>query len=386
MNRKIPYGKQTVTSEDIDAVVEVLKSDLLTQGPKLEQFERLIAQYHKAKYAVAFANGTAALHAAYHAAGVEQDDEIITSPITFAATANAAVFCGGKPVFVDIDLATNCIDIEKIEEKTTEKTKVITPVSLAGYPVDLKRIHSIAKKHECCIIHDAAHAIGSKRDGTFGMEYADMAILSFHPVKHVAAGEGGMVLTNSEKLYRKLVLFRTHGITKDPAVLSMNPGPWYYEMVSLGFNYRLTELQAALGISQFKRIKQNLKQRNEIAKAYQEVFSQSGIFITPPELGFQILNDVEADHIHAYHLYTLRLKDNSKRLDFYNYLHQQGVLAQVHYIPVHLQPYYKQRFGYRQGDFPNAEMYYSGEVSIPMYHNMDQDDRSYIIETVLKYK
>lgn len=223
--KRIPYGKQTIIQEDIDAVVNVLKSDYLTTGPKLKEFEELVAAYHGARFAVAFSNGTAALHGAYYAAGTVPGDEIITSPITFAASANAAVYCGAKPVFADIDLATNCIDVNKIEEQITEKTRVITPVSLAGYPVDLKAIRAIADKHGCRIIHDAAHAIGSKRNGTFGMEYADMAILSFHPVKHIATGEGGMVLTNNKELYRKLLLFRTHGITKDPELLSENHGP-----------------------------------------------------------------------------------------------------------------------------------------------------------------
>lgn len=386
MDRKIPYGKQTVIQEDIDAVVEVLKSDFLTQGPKLTEFEKAVAEYHGAKYAVAFANGTAALHGAYHAAGVEYGDEIITSPITFAATANAAIYCGGRPVFTDIDLETNCIDISRIEEKITAKTKVISPVSLAGYPVDLKEIRQIANKYNCVIIHDAAHAIGSKRDGSFGMEFADMAVLSFHPVKHVATGEGGMVLTNNEELHHRLSLFRTHGITKEPGLLLENDGPWYYEMISLGYNYRMADMQAALGISQFRRIKENLKQRNETAETYQNAFSQNNNLIVPPEVGFDVLTDSAAENIHAYHLYTLRVKEPKVRPDFYAYLHQKGILAQIHYIPVHLQPYYKKQFGYKRGDFPNAESYYASEISIPMYHNMDKADRDYVIDTIRAYK
>ncbi|MCB6992351.1 UDP-4-amino-4,6-dideoxy-N-acetyl-beta-L-altrosamine transaminase [bacterium 210820-DFI.6.37] len=381
-DRRIPYGKQTILPEDIDAVVNVLKSDFLTQGPKLKIFEETVASYHGAKYAVAFANGTAALHGAYYAAGVVTGDEIITSPITFVASANAAIYCGGKPVFADIDLNTNCISIEEIEKKLTPSTKVITPVSLAGYPVDLKKIKKIADEAECYIIHDAAHAIGSKNNGTFGMEYADMAILSFHPVKHIATGEGGMVLTNNEELYRKLSLFRTHGITKSPELLEDNQGPWYYEMISLGFNYRMTDIQAALGISQFKRIDNNLRQRNQIAKIYNEELLTLDGMILPPNVGFEILEDASARSIHSYHLYTLRLESFYDRYKVYAYLHEHGIMAQIHYIPVHLQPYYRQHFGYQKGDYPNAEKYYNGEISLPMYHNMEFGDLEYIIDTI----
>ena len=384
--KKIPYGKQSVTANDIDEVVAVLKSDFLTTGPKVRAFEEKVAKYHKAKYAVAFSNGTAALHAAYHAAGITDGDEIITSPITFAASANAAVYCGARPVLADIDLDTNCVDIGELECRMTEKTKVITPVSLAGYPVDLKAIRKIADRFHCRIIHDAAHAIGSRREGTFGMEYADLAILSFHPVKHITTGEGGMVLTNDQELYDRLLLFRTHGITKDPARMDRCDGPWYYEMQSLGFNYRLSDIHAALGISQFDRINENLKKRNRIAKAYQEAFSGKTGLILPPGVGFDVIKDDDAENIHAYHLYTLRVADADRRLDFYTYLHDNGILAQVHYIPLHLQPYYQRRFGFRRGDFPKAEAYYDSEVSIPMYHGMEESDLEYVIDKILSYE
>lgn len=380
--RIIPYGKQTITQEDIDSVVGVLKSNYLTTGPKIGEFEKIVAEYHGAKYAVAFANGTAALHGAYSAAGIKDGDEIITSPITFAASANAAIYCGGIPKFVDIAPETNCIDIEQIEDAVSVKTKVITPVSLAGYPVNLKEIRTIADKHGCRIIHDAAHAIGSKRNGSFGMEYVDMAILSFHPVKHIATGEGGMVLTNNEELYNKLILFRSHGITKNPELLTENHGPWYYEMISLGYNYRMTDIQAALGISQFERINENLRQRNELAQKYNEAFSDNAKLILPPQIGFEIITDDNVQNVHSYHLYNMRLTDPDKRLEFYNYLHENGILAQIHYIPVHLLPYYRKRFGFKEGDFPIAEMYYNSEISIPMYHNMQQEDRDYIIKVV----
>lgn len=388
--KNIPYGHQTITQEDIDTVTEVLQSDFLTQGPKLNEFEKQVANYHNAKYGVAFSNGTAALHGAYYAAGIHAGDEIITSPITFAATSNAAIYCGAKPVFADIDLETNCINPEEVEKNISLNTKAITPVSLAGYPVDLKNIRAIADStgKKCYVIHDAAHAIGSRRKGTFGLEYADMAILSFHPVKHIATGEGGMVLTNNQELYDRLKLFRSHGIVKnyDNRTNDQVQGPWYYEMVSLGFNYRLTEIQAALGISQFKRIQENLVQRNEIAKEYGEAFKYNSTVIIPPQIGFDILKDPLAENIHSYHLYTLRLSNPEKRLDFYYYLHKHGILAQIHYIPVYWHPFYRDAFGYKMGDYPKAEEYYASEISIPMYHNMKNEDKQYIIDIVNNYK
>ena len=267
---KIPYGKQCITEEDIAKVVEVLRSELITQGEVLPEFEKTIAEYHGAKHGVAFSNGTAALHAAYAVLGTKTGDEILSSPMTFAASVNGGLYCGATPRFVDMDPATNCMDVNKLRDAVTDKTKVITPISYAGYPVDLRAIHEVAAEKGCHVIHDACHAIGSRRDGTFGMEYVDMAILSFHPVKHVTTGEGGMVLTNSDELDAKLRLFRTHGITRDPASLRKNDGPWYYEMQSLGYNYRMTDFQAALGLSQFSRIKENLANRNAIAARYRE--------------------------------------------------------------------------------------------------------------------
>jgi len=386
--KKISYGKQTILDEDIKAVVEVLKSDFLTQGPKVSEFEETLAKYHGAKYGVAFCNGTAALHGTYNAIGIKPGDEIITTPITFVATANGAIYCGGKPVLTDINPNTNCIDVSKIEEKITQNTKAISPVSLAGYPVDLKTIRKIADNHGLYIIHDSAHALGSSRNGTFGMEYADMAILSFHPVKHIATGEGGMVLTNNEELYKKLLLFRSHGITKDSKLLNKNDGPWYYEMQSLGYNYRMSDIHAALGISQFKRVNDNLISRNKTAKIYNDAFENLDFLIIPPNIGFNILKTKDAtktDNIHAYHLYTLRLKNPAKRLEFYTYLHEKGIMAQIHYVPVHMQPYYMVNFGYKQGDFPNAENYYASEISIPMYHNITVEDRQYVIDTITAF-
>ena len=388
-NKKIPYGRQSITDADIKAVTDVLHSEYITQGPKILEFEKEIARYHCAEYAVSFSNGTAALHGAYKVAGVRDGDEIITSPITFVATANAALYCGAKPAFVDIDMHTYCIDIKEIHKKVSSKTKVITPVSFGGYPVDLKQIKDIADENHSYVIHDAAHAIGSKRTGSFGMEYSDMAVLSFHPVKHITTGEGGAVLTNDKELYDKLLLFRNHGITKNAKKTSDSNGGWYYEMQMLGHNYRLTDIQSALGISQLKRINENLRSRNITASKYNRAFSISDQLITPPDIGFEIIEQMESDKIqnlHSYHLYPLRIRKKEKRLEFYNYLHEKGILAQIHYIPIYRQPYYKKLFSYKVSDYPNAEEYYESEISIPMYHNMCEEDIDYVVDTILKYK
>lgn len=385
----IPYGKQEILQEDIDKVVEVLKSDFLTQGPEIGAFEKTVAEYHGAKYAVAFSNGTAALHGAYSCVGISEGDEIITSPITFAASANGALYCGGKPVFADIDKNTNCIDIEQIEGKITPKTKVITPVAYAGFPVDLKSIREIADRHGCRVIYDAAHAIGSRRGGSFGMEYIDAAILSFHPVKHIAAGEGGMILTNDEELFHKLQLFRSHGITKDPELLEDNHGGWYYEMQSLGYNYRITDIQCALANSQFKRIDDNLIRRNKIAKAYDEMLAGSEFVDVPPSVGYEVLNTkdpAKTADLHSYHLYTVAMKDPGLRKEMYEYLRSKGVLVQIHYVPVHLQPYYKKNFGYKPGDCPIAEDFYSREISLPMFHALKEDEQEYVVDCIKNFK
>jgi UDP-4-amino-4,6-dideoxy-N-acetyl-beta-L-altrosamine transaminase len=382
---RIPYGKQTITDDDIQAVESVLRSDYLTQGPRVPEFEATVATYHKAKYAVAFSSGTAALHGAYYALGVSNGDEIITSPITFAATANAAIFLGATPVFADIDISTNCIDVTDIEDRITENTKVISPVSLAGYPVDLKSVRKIADTRGLKVLHDASHAVASKRGGAFGMKYADIAVLSFHPVKHVATGEGGMALTNSEEMRDKLILFRSHGITKNEELMSRCDGPWYYEMVDLGYNYRMTDIQAALGVSQFSRIDENIRQRNETALSYDKSFAGIDGLITPPNVGYEILDDASADDVHSWHLYTLRLSDAGQRRALYDYLHKAGIIAQIHYIPLHTMPYYKKKFGYKQGDYPKAEAYYASEISIPMYHEMDDGTRGYVVDTVTSF-
>ena len=384
--KKIPYGRQSITDEDINAGVEVLKSDYLTQGPRIGEVESMMAEYHGAKHAVAFSNGTAALFAAYDSIGIGEGDEVISSPITFVASTNGAVYCGGTPVFADLDPETNCIDIDKIEAKVTKNTKAINPIAYAGYPVDLKKVREIADRNDCSVIYDAAHAIGSCRDGSFGMEYADAAILSFHPVKHIAAGEGGMVLTNRDDVYERLLMFRSHGITKDPKLLQKNDGGWYYEMQSLGYNFRITDMQCALASSQFKRIKSNLKRRNEIASVYESELKDVDFIQTPPSVGYEILDNENCDNIHAYHLYTITVNDPADRRPLYEHLHENGVLAQIHYVPVHLHPYYRERFGFAEGDCPCAEDFYNREISIPMFHSLSEEDQQYVIDTIKSFK
>ena len=388
MEKKIPYGKQTILEEDIEAVTNVLKSDFITQGPEIPKFEKTLADYHGIKYGTAFSSGTAALHASYDALDVEKGDEIITSPITFAATVNAALYCGAKPVFVDIDPNTNCIDISKIEDKITKRTKVIVPVSLAGYPVEIKKICKLADKYDLKVLYDSAHAICSRRDGEYCAKGADITELSFHPVKHITCGEGGMSLTNSEKYDQKLKMFRSHGITKNEKLMNGNDGPWYYEMQFLGYNYRMTDIQAALGRSQFSRINCNIISRNRAARIYDDAFSGYDWMFTPPNVGFDILDthDIKTtDNLHSYHLYTLQIKDSSKRRMFYDYLHERGIMVQVHYIPVHLLPYYRNQYGFKPGDYPLSESYYKCELSLPMYHNISDDEINYVIDAVKKF-
>lgn len=372
----IPYGKQWIDEEDIQEVVKVLKSDWITQGPMVEKFEKKVAEYCIVKYAVAFNSGTAALHAAYYAAGLKAGDEIITSPITFTATSNAAIFLGAKPVFCDIDFNTYCIDVDKIEEKITKKTKIITPVSYAGYPVDIESIKEIAKKYNIIVIEDAAHALGAIRNGKKVGSEADMTILSFHPVKHITTGEGGMVLTNNEEFYEKLKLFRTHGITKDNSKLSKIEGPWYYEMIDLGYNYRIPDILCALGYSQMSKIEVFVERRNYIAKKYDDAFEGVKEITIPPR--------PNKNSRHAYHLYPILINNPEKRRIVFEKLREKGIFAQVHYIPVHLQPYYRKNFGYKIGDYPMAEEFYKREISIPIFPKMTEEEINYVIQSVLE--
>ncbi len=380
--KSISYGRQSITQEDIDAVVGVLHSDFLTQGPKIKEFENAFAQYVHAKYAVAVSNGTLALHLCMLAKGVKQGDKIITTPITFAASANSVLYCGGEVDFVDIDKNTFLIDLDKLEEKlaSSEKGtyKGVVPVDLAGYPVDVERLRNIADKYNLWIVEDACHApggyfINSKGTKQFcgNGQYSDLQIFSFHPVKHITTGEGGMITTNNKDLYEKLLLLRTHGITKQPDLLHENHGGWYYEMQQLGYNYRLSDIHAALGISQLKRANKGIEKRKLIAKRYNEAFKNTSIKIPKVKNNFS----------HAYHLYIIQVKN---RLELYNYLRKNSIFAQVHYIPVHLQPYYKQ-FGWKKGDMPVAEAYYEKCLSLPMYPSLSEEEQDFVIEKTINF-
>jgi len=372
----IPYGKQWLDEDDINAVVETLKGDWITQGPKVEEFEKALADYVGIKYAVALNSGTSALHAAYFAAGVGEGDEVITSPITFVATANAAVMLGAKVVFADIDMKTYCLDPEEVKKRITPKTKVVAPVLYAGYPADLEPFLDLKEKYGLTIIEDAAHALGAVRNGRKVGVDADMTIFSFHPVKHITTGEGGAVVTNNKIYYEKLRMFRTHGITKDKEKLTRYDGPWYYEQHILGYNYRITDLQCALGISQLRKVEHFVKRRNEIAKRYDEALSGIDKLVTPPK--------VEKDGWrHAYHIYPILLNDVDRK-NFYFKLKERGILPQVHYIPVHLQPFYRNKFGYHEGDLPNAEDYYRREITIPLFSKMSDAQVEYVINAIIK--
>ncbi len=374
---KIPYGRQVINNNDIEKVVRVLKSDLITQGPLIIKFEEALCRYTGSKYAVALSNGTAALHLACLAAGIQKGDEVITSPITFVASANCAFYCGAKPIFVDVEPHTGNIDSCFIDRAISHRTKAIIPVHFAGHPCDMRAIHAIARKKGLCIIEDAAHALGSDyRITKIGSnKYADMTILSFHPVKAITTGEGGAILTNSKELYKKICLLRSHGITKDAGKFSQKtPGPWYYEMQELGFNYRITDFQCALGISQLQKIDMFISRRRFIAKNYNDAFMKNPYFHTPIELPYARS---------AYHLYPIRLKNEliHKKKVIFNALRGLGLMVNVHYIPVYWQPFYV-KLGYKLGLCPQAEKFYKSEISLPIYPSMKNTDIRKVIRTV----
>lgn len=381
--KPIPYGRQEINDDDINAVIEVLKSDYLTQGPAVEKFESEFASYIGCKYAVAVANGTAALHLSSLALGVNETSKVITTPITFAASANCILYCGGKVDFVDIDSETALIDLNKVED-LLKKSKQglyqgIIPVDFAGYPVNLEELKQIADKHNLWILEDACHAPGGAFLDSKGLiqkcgnsDFSDISIFSFHPVKHIATGEGGMITTNNEFLYKKLLLLRTHGITKNPLLMNENHGGWYYEMQELGYNYRLSDIHAALGSSQLKRANENLERRRHIAERYDQAFENSKIKIIKPKESF----------FHAYHLYIIQIQ---KRNELYEVLKENNIYPQVHYIPVHTMPYYKS-LGWKKGDFPLAESYYENCLSIPMYPTLSKEDQEKVINIILNFE
>lgn len=374
----IPYGKQSINKSDVDAVVKALKSDYLTTGPLVKTFEGKFANFVGAKYAVAVSSGTAALHVACLAAGLKKKDELITSPMTFAASANCALYCGAKPVFVDVKESNGLIDEDLIPKKITKNTKIIIPVHLGGLPANLEKIKKIALKNKLIVIEDACHALGSKyKKSKIGdCKYSDMAVFSFHPVKHITTAEGGMITTNSKKLYGKLLLFRTHGITKEPKMLTnKNVATWYYEMLELGFNYRMTDMQSALGLSQLKRVNKFIKKRLELAKLYDKELSKiKGIHIIKSE------QDVK----NAYHLYIVKTQDLKVRMNLFNYLYENGIHCQVHYIPVYWHPYY-QKLGYEKGLCPMAERFYEKIISIPIYPDLSSNDQKKVVGVIKRF-
>ncbi len=373
----LPYGHQWIDDEDIESVVEVLKGDWITQGPKIREFEKAVAEFVGTKYAVALSSGTAALHAACFIAGITPGDEVIVTPITFAASSNCVLYMGGRPVFADIKEDTYNIDPEEIERKITSKTKAIIPVDFAGQPSDLDEIYEIAKKHNSMIIEDASHVLGAEyKDKKVGSS-SDLTIFSFHPVKHITTGEGGIVTTNNKGFYESLLMFRTHGITKNKAKLTKNEGPWYYEMQELGYNYRITDFQCALGISQLKKLDKFIGQRKEIVKRYNEAFRNIEEIIVPYE---------KPEVKSAWHIYVVRLnldKLKTTRKKIFEALRGENIGVHVHYIPVYYHPYY-QKLGYPKGLCPKAEKYYEEAITLPLFPKMSDKDVEDVISAVKK--
>ncbi|MBI5412972.1 UDP-4-amino-4,6-dideoxy-N-acetyl-beta-L-altrosamine transaminase [Candidatus Peregrinibacteria bacterium] len=371
----IPYGKQTIDEADILAVIETLKSDWLTQGPKVIEFEKKLAEYCGVKYAVVVNNGTAALHLAYFVAGLKSDDEIILSPLTFAATANAALWQGAKPVFVDVNPKTGNIDPKLIEEKITNKTRVITPVDYTGRPADLDTIKAIAEKYNLIVVEDACQAFGASYKNKKVGSISDLTVFSFHPVKTITTGEGGAVLTDNENYYKKMKMFVTHGMTKQNFV-NESEGEWYMEMQMLGMNYRLTDIQCTLGLSQLKKADYFVRSRRIIAEFYNDVFKDfKNIFLPTPD------SFVEQS---SWHLYVIRLAEKlvNSRAEIFKKLRAKGIGVQVHHLPVYYHPYY-QDLKYRKGICPVAENFYDKAISLPIYPSLSKDEQQFVIKQIL---
>lgn len=376
----IYYGKQSINEADVKAVVDVLQSDFLTQGPVLERFEKKVAEYCGAKYAVAVTNATSALHIACRAAGVGEGDVLWTSPITFTASANCGRYCGADVDFVDIDAATYNMSIDELEKKLQEAKdngrlpKVVVPVHLAGQSCDMKRIHELSLEYGFTILEDASHAIGGDYLGTKvgSCAYSDMAVFSFHPVKIITTGEGGMVLTNNEELYKKLCLYRSHGITRDASLMTHEAdGPWYYQQIDLGYNYRMTELQAALGVSQMDRLDEFVNRRRYLVKRYNQLLQDLPV-VTP-----QVLAGANP----SWHLYMVRVdfcKAKVDKVQFFAEMKKRGIVLNLHYIPVHTQPYY-QKLGFKQGDFPKSEKYYEEIFTLPLYYDLTEEQQDDVV-------
>lgn len=377
--KPIPYGRQNIDKNDIDAVVAVLKSDFLTQGPKVQEFEKKFAEYIGSKYAVAVNSATAGLHLSVLALNLNKGDRVITSPITFAASANCIRYVGAEVWFADINPNTYLLDINSVKKLVESKPKGffkgIIPVDFAGLPINMEDFRLFADNHDLWIIEDACHAPGgyfidSRGEKNFcgNGNYADIGVFSFHPVKHIACGEGGMMTTNSKNIYEKLLLLRTHGITKQD--LDDSHGKWYYEMKELGFNYRLTDFQASLGITQLAKNQDSVKRRNEISSNYKKAFKG--------KIKFQ---DLPNGMYNAHHLFVIEVEN---RRDLYDFLHSKGVLVQIHYIPIHKFPYYK-KIGYADADLKNSENYYKNCISLPMYPTLTNEEQFRVIKLIIEF-
>lgn len=368
--RYIPYARQSIDSKDIKAVIDVLKSDFITQGNEINKFEDKVARYCGAEYAVAVNSGTSALHAACFAAGIKNGNEVITTPVSFAASANCILYCGGKPRFADIIEDTVTIDPYEIEKNITKKTKAIIPVDFAGHPADLEEIKKIAEKYNLIVIEDAAHALGAryKGDRVGSCRYSDMTILSFHAVKHITTGEGGMVLTNNKGLYDRLVMFRSHGITREKRLLvNKDKGKWFYEMQLLGFNYRITDFQCAMGSSQMDKLDSFIKRRRHIAKFYMEEFNKTEGVTCLAERPYCVSSR---------HIFPIRVRKD--RNGIFDALRSKNIGANLHYIPIYLHPYYK-KLGYKKGLCPKAEKYFKETITLPLYPSMSDIDMNRVV-------
>lgn len=383
IDKPISYGRQYISDDDIQAVVGTLKSDYLTCGPAIPKFEKAFSEYVHCKYAVAVSNATAALHLAAIALGVKPGDNVICTPLTFASSANCIRFCGGNVKFVDINPDTYLLDIDKLREtleaspKGTYKGMVL--VDFAGYPHNMEKYRKLADEYGMWILEDACHAPGSyfidstgEKVYTGSCKYSDITVFSFHPVKHITTGEGGMACTNNKEYYEKMALYRTHGITHDPDKMQRQDGPWYYEMQDLGFNYRFTDIQAALGTSQLKRARRNVEIRRELVAKYNKAFADVKGIRTPYE---------GHDVYHAYHLYIIQVED---RLGLYKFLRENNIFAQVLYYPLNLMPYYRQ-FGNKEGDLPAVEEYYRHSLALPMFPTLTEEQQDYVIAKVKEF-
>lgn len=375
----IYYGKQSINQSDIENVVSVLQSDFLTQGPMIERFERRVADYCGAKYAVAVMNATSALHSACKAAGLSHGDTLWTSPITFVASANCGRYCGAKVDFVDIDDGTYNMSVEKLEQKLAlgGRPKVVVPVHLAGQSCDMERIHTLAKEYKFTVIEDASHALGAtyKNTRVGSCAYSDMTVFSFHPVKIITTGEGGMVLTNDRDLYEKLMLFRSHGITRDSGKMTKETdGPWYYQQIDLGYNYRMTDIHAALGYSQMERLDTFVARRHELAKRYDVLLAD-----LPLRTPYQNQNTSSSWHIYVVRLDSTRVKKS--KMQIFEEMKKNDITLNLHYIPVHLQPYY-QAMGFKKGDFPISERYYEEALTLPLYFELTNKQQDQVIRAL----